>query len=96
MRSFFASPGSSSVHRFGRSKTVRSRCVESAAERACSAIWRAACERLEERRLFAAVGISGSVTLDESPGFQTSGVAVAGEDNNMRAGSTATRSRQYD
>jgi hypothetical protein len=40
-----------------------------------------ACEPLEERRLFA-VNITGSVTLDESAGLQTGGVAVGGEDNN--------------
>jgi len=56
--------------------------VGAAASRACSSLWPAVCERLEERRLFAAVAINGSVTLDESAGLQVSGVAVAGEDNN--------------
>ena len=38
-------------------------------------------EQLESRRLMA-VTVTGSVTLDESPGLQTGGVAVTGEDNN--------------
>jgi hypothetical protein len=40
-----------------------------------------AIEMLESRRLMS-VSITGSVTLDESPGLQTSGVVATGEDNN--------------
>src|SRR4051812_42888778 len=40
-------------------------------------------EALEDRLAPATtITITGSVTLDESPGLQTSGVAVPGEDNN--------------
>src|SRR5687767_6712880 len=42
---------------------------------------RACLEQLESRRLMS-VTINGSVTLDESAGLQTSGIAVTGEDNN--------------
>src|SRR5688572_21695401 len=38
-------------------------------------------EPLESRRLMA-VTVTGTVTLDESSGLQTGGVAVTGEDNN--------------
>src|SRR5687767_13455903 len=38
-------------------------------------------ELLECRRMLS-VAINGSVTLDESPGLQTGGVVVGGEDNN--------------
>ena len=35
-----------------------------------------------ERRQLMSVAINGSITLDESAGLQTSGIAVSGEDNN--------------
>src|SRR5690242_7403542 len=41
----------------------------------------AAFETLEPRQMLT-VSITGSVTLDESTGLQTSGIAVPGEDNN--------------
>src|SRR4051794_4525632 len=65
-----------------RAKQSRRSPVSAAAEQAYSKIRPAICERLEERRLFAAAVINGTVTLDESAGLQTSGIAVAGEDNN--------------
>src|SRR6185503_12422319 len=41
----------------------------------------AAIEQFEPRRMLA-VAVTGTVTLDESSGLQTGGVAVTGEDNN--------------
>ena len=55
--------------------------VSAAADRACSAVWGCATERLEDRRLLS-VTVTGTVTLDETAGLQTSGIAVTGEDNN--------------
>src|SRR5262245_26895470 len=45
------------------------------------AVSRCLFEPLECRRMLS-VTITGSVTLDESTGLQTSGIAVTGEDNN--------------
>src|SRR5688572_27613944 len=44
-------------------------------------IARAVLEALEQRQMMS-VTITGEVTLDESPGLQTGGVGVPGEDNN--------------
>jgi hypothetical protein len=52
-----------------------------------------ALEPLEPRQLFA-VTITGAVTLDESPGLQTGGAAVTGEDNNDSDVSLATLQTQ--
>jgi hypothetical protein len=52
-----------------------------------------ALEPLEPRQLFTVV-VTGSVTLDESPGLQTSNVAVTGEDNNDNDVSLATLQSQ--
>src|SRR4051794_29904275 len=74
--------GSSFVFSSLRAQRSRHSKLAVAAERARSAILRAICEPLEGRRLLAAAVINGTVTLDESAGLQTSGVAVTGEDNN--------------
>src|SRR5688500_4551799 len=50
-------------------------------------------EPLEPRRLLA-VTVTGNVTLDESSGLQTGGVAVSGEDNNDSDVSLATLAAQ--
>ena len=66
-----------------RSTATRHPRLKKAADRACPTIWGSACERLEDRRLLSATAaVNGSVTLDESPGLQTGGIAAGGEDNN--------------
>ena len=74
-RSFRGVANDHQIIRARRARDARQRLARAVASTA------ARIETLECRRMLA-VAINGTVTLDETAGLQTSGVAVTGEDNN--------------